>query len=478
MRTLALSIGVFLALAGSASGASVSVSGFAPGPYGSDNLSGSTIAVTYDAAAGEANDLTVSRDGTGHEYLLFTDTGASSVSFGAWPVSPCTRGTVDPADVHVVRCPLQGATARLTISLGDGDDHAVLHPTWSPYESYVTRADGGAGDDEITADSGMIVGGDGDDTLDTSSAIMLTQIQGGAGRDTITGSQFGDLISGGSGDDVIHAGAGADSLYDNAPEAPSDDGDDLLDGGADGDGIYARGGVDTIVGGTGQDLVYANDALTAPGSPTQNATDTLDCGTESDATIVDAADTTTGCEVVVFNCVGLTTYPWVQPFGPCPAKVSYPPLGGAGAEGGSGAVKPPVTPPVAAPVAAPPPAPAPPPTPPSVPTPPAPLSLHVALDLRRVRPPLRTLPRALIRLSATAEVTVTLAREVHHKRIGLPGSIQRRLGSGEKNISLSVLLGGRQKFAPGRYWITVAARTADGRSAARSAVLRMLRPRR
>jgi hypothetical protein len=73
---------------------------------------------------------------------------------------------------------------------------------------------------------------------------------------------------------------------------------------------------------------------------------------------------------------------------------------------------------------------------------------------------------------------VTLSREVHHKRIGLPGTIQRRLGGGEKNISLSVLLGGRQKFAPGRYWITVAARTADGRSAARSAVLRMLRPRR
>jgi hypothetical protein len=115
MRTLALSIGVFLALAGSARAASVSVSGFAPGPYDSGTLSGATIAVNYDAAAGETNDLVISRDGTGDEYLVFTDTGASSVSFGAWPVSPCTRGD-DPTDVHVVRCPLQGATARLTIT--------------------------------------------------------------------------------------------------------------------------------------------------------------------------------------------------------------------------------------------------------------------------------------------------------------------------------------------------------------------------
>ncbi len=77
-----------------------------------------------------------------------------------------------------------------------------------------------------------------------------------------------------------------------------------------------------------------------------------------------------------------------------------------------------------------------------------------------------------------AEVTVTLARESGGRRVGMPGTIQRRLGAGEKNISLGVLLGGRKAFTPGRYWITVAARTADGRTAARSAVLRILGARR
>lgn len=470
MRMLGLAIGLFLALAAPAGAATITVTGWAPGPYGSSNLSGSTIAVSYDAAPGEANDLRITRDGAGDQYLLFTDTGATTVSYGAWPVNPCTRGTVDPSDVHVVRCPLQGATARVTVSLGDRDDHALLRPDSAPYISLVQQADGGTGNDTIDADSGLLIGGEGDDTLTLSAAMVASQAQGGPGADDITGSAFGDLIAGGPGDDRIHAGAGADSLYDNAPEQPGDDGDDLLDGGADGDGIYARGGVDTIVGAGGQDLIYADDALTAPGSPDQNVADTLDCGTESDATIVDPADLTTGCEVVATSCTGLTTFPWVQPFGPCPAGVAY---GGGGA--GGPAVKPP-----AVPVVTPPPVPVPAPAPmpaPAPAAPPPPLALRLGLDLRRVRLPVRVLPRALVTLSATAEVTITLSREVRGRRVGLDGSIERRLGAGEKNVSLSVLLGSDRHLAAGRYWVTLAARTADGRTAVRSAVLRILSAR-
>jgi hypothetical protein len=62
-------------------------------------------------------------------------------------------------------------------------------------------------------------------------------------------------------------------------------------------------------------------------------------------------------------------------------------------------------------------------------------------------------------------------------RVGLDGSIPRRLGAGEKNVSLSVLLGSDRHLAAGRYWVTLAARTADGRTAVRSAVLRILSAR-
>jgi hypothetical protein len=107
--------------------------------------------------------------------------------------------------------------------------------------------------------------------------------------------------------------------------------------------------------------------------------------------------------------------------------------------------------------------------------PPAPLSARLRLDATRLRPPLTRIPRGLITLSATAEVTITLAREQGTRRIALSGTIARRVGRGEKNVSLVVLLGGRQKFLPGRYWVTLAARTSDGRTATSRAVLRMLR---
>jgi hypothetical protein len=95
-----------------------------------------------------------------------------------------------------------------------------------------------------------------------------------------------------------------------------------------------------------------------------------------------------------------------------------------------------------------------------------------------VRPPLTRIPRGLIRLSSTAEVTLTLVREAGRRRVALPGAISRRLGTGERDISLTVLLGGRRTFAAGRYWVIATARTADGRGATTQAVLRVLRPKR
>src|SRR5262249_61112289 len=58
-----------------------------------------------------------------------------------------------------------------------------------------------------------IVGGAGDDTIDASTlpadTISLT-LQGGAGNDTLIGSQGADTLLGGGGDDTVIGGRGND----------------------------------------------------------------------------------------------------------------------------------------------------------------------------------------------------------------------------------------------------------------------------
>jgi Ca2+-binding RTX toxin-like protein len=71
---------------------------------------------------------------------------------------------------------------------------------------------------------------------------------GGAGNDTIYGSEFNDIINGDggndelggrSGNDTINGGSGDDTLY-------GDDGNDLLIGGAGKDSFYGGTGSDTV----------------------------------------------------------------------------------------------------------------------------------------------------------------------------------------------------------------------------------------
>ncbi|WP_197740118.1 hypothetical protein [Vibrio taketomensis] len=56
----------------------------------------------------------------------------------------------------------------------------------------------------------------GNDTLNAAGANGSVVLYGGAGNDTITGSEHGDHIAGGSGDDVINGRGGNDHLYGDA----------------------------------------------------------------------------------------------------------------------------------------------------------------------------------------------------------------------------------------------------------------------
>lgn len=68
-----------------------------------------------------------------------------------------------------------------------------------------------------------------------------TNIRGGSGADSLTGSSVANIIYGGPGDDTINGGGGSDSLY-------GDEGDDIVSGDAGDDYIYGGSGVNTLFG--------------------------------------------------------------------------------------------------------------------------------------------------------------------------------------------------------------------------------------
>lgn len=78
-------------------------------------------------------------------------------------------------------------------------------------------------------------------------------IDGGAGDDTITGSNYNDILKGGEGRDTIVGGLGDDTIYGGAS-------DDVITGGLGDDKIYGGAGSNTIYfnKGDGHDIVYSD----------------------------------------------------------------------------------------------------------------------------------------------------------------------------------------------------------------------------
>jgi hypothetical protein len=276
--------------------------------------------ITYTAASGQANRLTVTTPGTD---VRLTDPA------GLTAQAPCTA-----VDARTVSCPRQGWLI-LDVALGDGDDVLFVN-------SYVVQkvvADGGEGNDALSSDSdGFLQGGPGDDTLSGSATLLggpgadrfvsgssisyadhtagveadlggdehagapgegdriapgfrdvqggdgpdvlragpgRSFIQGGGGDDTLIGGPHGDALDGGDGDDTIRGAGGADTLFGKA-------GDDRLDGGP---------GRDTIQGQAGTDVLLARDG----------AVDNVECEDgppAHDRATVDPLDTAFNCASV------------------------------------------------------------------------------------------------------------------------------------------------------------------------------------
>lgn len=215
---------------------------------------------TFDAAPGEANDIFY--DEHPHDEYDISSQGAT-VTVGAG----CEK-----SDSGLIHC----HASRLVVNAGDGDDRVVRPYTFGAdaedhifggegNDELAGNADGGPGDDRITASGrgAAADGGPGDDTIDAS--VGAGELRGGEGRDHITFDLGAAGADGGPGDDELvstfggtgRGGPGADRLVAgglcggcNRPGSlfEGGDGDDVLEGAPDDDRLFGGPGNDKILG--------------------------------------------------------------------------------------------------------------------------------------------------------------------------------------------------------------------------------------
>lgn len=275
---------LLLLLVPAAAGASEVALEFLSSPDPRSGQPFSTFGLSYRADPGEANDVTVVRNGA---TVDVKDAGATiRAGENCMPVTggvQC-RATADPVNI----------TAS-TIDLGDLADKLDLGGVLGG------NVRGGPGNDTITA-GGYVTGDAGDDILTVG---RYTFVDGGPGADRITGTDSelryegrtaglrvsfdetpndgeageGDdirgtfvSIHGGGGDDVLEAsGAGAGVIYGFAGDdrligSGADesfggyDGDDVIEAGGGNDFVNAGAGADVTRGGPGTDT-FANFAF-------------------------------------------------------------------------------------------------------------------------------------------------------------------------------------------------------------------------
>ncbi len=255
MRIALLAAVSLLLLAPPARAATVTGSTHIEGGFKGPEVSVFDLAIA--AEPGEASNLTATVSSVGGGYRVeVADTAAAVVPGGL-----CT-----PATPTAVVCDGPGAAGRFTVDLGDGNDRFVIV---APNTRWAVVVSAGPGDDDVqggpfgdSIDGGggrdVLRGGDGTDRLtdgDAPGAPDGDVIDGGPGDDTVSyaersGALLVDLSTGLGGEpgelerlisiESVEGGAGADTIT-------GTDGDNSLGGGEGGpDVIVARGGADSV----------------------------------------------------------------------------------------------------------------------------------------------------------------------------------------------------------------------------------------
>lgn len=215
--------------------------------------------VLYTAASGEANDVVVTETWPSLNAVRIADQGAE-INAGAGCIAE---------SLHRVRCTAPDVD-RITLLLGDRNDSASLDNFGYNYESppfaYIY---GGGGNDLLVAGGGTdrLYGGGGADVLRAGPCRVRSGFQqileGGPGDDDLKGGGC-DYLIGGQGADLIRGTADlrADTAYYSRSTRPIVV---TLDGkpgdGARGENDNVGRGIHFVLGGSGDDLLVANDSF-------------------------------------------------------------------------------------------------------------------------------------------------------------------------------------------------------------------------
>ena len=214
--------------------------------------------ITIAAAAGETNAITFNEGD-----------GSYQITEASAPIQAGAGCTKDPSAARV-GCP--GSAVVVQVQLSDGDDSFVSSA------GLPSEVDAGAGNDSVTGGFGddVIRGDVGDDKLD-----------GNTGNDTLISAGGNDTLTGGAGDDSLQSGDGNDTLDggDGNDTLTATDGDDVLRGGAGNDRLEAGKGSDSLDAGAGDDVL-----LTAEGEFTGTREKRIRCGAGSDRLAAGPAD--------------------------------------------------------------------------------------------------------------------------------------------------------------------------------------------
>jgi Ca2+-binding RTX toxin-like protein len=168
--------------------------------------------------------------------------------------------------------------------LGAGGDDTIIGKGGSD------ALDGGAGTDTVSYEDrgpgegvSATLAGAGGGSGELDSLTSFERLLGGAGDDSLTGSDGNDEIRGGAGADVVAGAGGNDTLV-------GDDGPDVLSGGPGSDGLTGGSGNDRLDGGSEPDGFSAGPGDDDVSAFDGNAED-VSCGDGVDRVDQDVSDT-------------------------------------------------------------------------------------------------------------------------------------------------------------------------------------------
>jgi serralysin len=243
-------------------GALAAACALAPAAAQAATVSAGGTTLTYSAAGGETNRVTI-QGGPNQSTIDVVDTAAPLTAQGPNCSKPNTT---------TVRCIASSPFTRATVDLGNSGDSLLVD------RDVTTSVDGGTGPDVLTGGPGVdnLFGRGGNDDL-----------FGGANNDQLIGGDDNDVIDGFTGNDKLVGYYGRDLLKDGIAG-----GDDSFSGGPHADVIYASdGGPETVDCGSG--LFDGLDEAH------------VDAADPQDPDLSDLIDIPIGCEVIKQEFPGL-----------------------------------------------------------------------------------------------------------------------------------------------------------------------------